>query len=347
MSTEDAESSNNQVTSSKGHEIFVTINFICLGGITSVFGIVTNIINMIVFYRQGFRSTTNISFFAMSVSDLCSLVFQLVFNIYFQPLCKDICMVVAYLDFQILTGGIPHAIFARITCFITVYVTAERYLCVVFPLHIKQMITRKRTAVAMIFIYCFALLCGLPVYVINQVGLKFYPGANISLLAIVPLQGHEVLNATEYFMHTVSGLVSFLAVVVLTSFLMITLNKKSKWRKTANALEEKSGAISTKDRKAIMIVVLVASVLIICYTPATILTIIMGLEPEFSMTGKYNNLYFISWSFVFLLENINASVNIFLYLKMNTKFRREFQVLFCSCIRGNQGNTAMYIKYEQ
>ncbi|CAG5124274.1 unnamed protein product, partial [Candidula unifasciata] len=51
-------------------EIVEFVNIVCLCGLVSMFGTVANIINLIVFYRQGLNTTINISFFALAVSDL-------------------------------------------------------------------------------------------------------------------------------------------------------------------------------------------------------------------------------------------------------------------------------------
>lgn len=334
-----------QIASNKEIDVLITIHFVFLYGFICVFGIMANVANMIVFYRQGLNTTTNISFFAMAVSDLCSLLFQLIFSMYFKPVCREMCMYIAYKDVQYLTGGIPHQVFARITCLITVYVTAERYLCVVFPLHIKQMITRERTAMSMVLIYSIMLLCAAPLYVVNRPGWKFYLDVNISLLCIIPLPGHEFINAIEYFMHAIGGLLAFLAVVVLTLLLMMTVKRKSSWRNTVN-VKDRSSSLSTKDRKAVTTVVLVAIVLIICYSPATFLSLIMAFQPEFSMSGKYHRLYHIVWSFALLFEVINSSVNIFLYINTNSNFRREFILLFCDCMKGKRNKFERYITYH-
>lgn len=116
---------------------------------------------------------------------------------------------------------------------ITAYITAERFLYGVFPLHIKQLITGKRTAISMISIYCITLFCLVPAYLMNTPGWKFYLEKNRSLLAIRSIAAHELSNAIEYFIQAIFGFLALLAVVVLTLLLMITLKKKSNWRKNS------------------------------------------------------------------------------------------------------------------
>uniref|UniRef100_A0A2C9KHS2 Uncharacterized protein n=1 Tax=Biomphalaria glabrata TaxID=6526 RepID=A0A2C9KHS2_BIOGL len=125
-------------------QIYELVNYVVFCNIFSVFGIFSNIINIIVFCRQGLDSTVNISFTGVAVSDLCSLVTLLWFNVCVNPLFVNSDVPMAPSEVQHLTGGFPHACFARITCWITVYITAERCLCIVSPLKIKRIITTKR-----------------------------------------------------------------------------------------------------------------------------------------------------------------------------------------------------------
>ncbi|XP_059177784.1 uncharacterized protein LOC131957098 [Physella acuta] len=141
----------------------VNYNFFCT--IFALFGILTNNINIIVFYKQGLTSSINISFLSLAISDLCSLITLLWFNVCANPLFKnadDIPMVPS--EFVHLTAGFPHACFARITCLITAYITAERCMCITLPLKIKQIITPRRAAYIICFIYILHMTTLVPEY---------------------------------------------------------------------------------------------------------------------------------------------------------------------------------------
>lgn len=310
-------------------QIFTLVNYIFLCGFISMFGIVTNVINMIVFYRQGLNTTTNISFFSLAVSDLCSLLIQQLFNFYINPMSKQFNLPMSFTEVQYLTSSIPRQIFARITFFITVYMTAERCLCVTFPLRIKQMITTRKTIVILIHIYIVIIICVLPIYTTHYLGWKFYPERNKTLLGLIILRMNNGASTTVYVIHSLSGLLAFLVILILTSILLTKLKEKSSWRKTANMHQDKSGSISSRDRTTMTMVALIACILIICYTPSTLLGVATVVEPEFGVGGKYYNLYSFFWSFAFIFENINSSVNIFMYLKMSSKYRAKCKEIFC------------------
>lgn len=309
-------------------EVVQFVNYVFLCGFVSLFGIATNVINLVIFYKQGLDSTTNISFFALAVSDLCCLLIQQLISFYNFPLTDEIRLPLMYTDVQHMTSGVPHAMFSRITCLITVYMTAERCLCVAFPLHIKQIITTRRTTAIIGLIYSVTLVSAVPIYTVNQLGWKFYPEFNQTLLGIVMTSENTAGITIVYFTHAFSGLLSFMVIIVLTAILMTKLREKSTWRKKACAQQDSSGSVSSRDRTTMAMVVLIASVLIVCYTPSTLLAVTTVWEPEFSVGGRYNNLYYVLWSCAFFMETINSSANIFLYLKMSSKYRQAFQEMF-------------------
>lgn len=315
-------------------EVIQCVNFVLLCGVVSLFGIATNVINLVIFYKQGLDSTTNISFFALAVSDLCGLLLQQLFSFFLNPLSQHLHLPIKYTDVQHLTSGVPRAVFSRITCLITVYLTAERCLCVAFPLHVKQIITPRRTSIVIAIIYSLTLLSAVPFYTANYLDWVFDCQWNKSLLVIVTSSDQIVGNAVLFVIMALSGVVSFILVVVFTAILLTNLREKSSWRKTANAQQNTHESASIRDRKTMVMVVLVAGILIICYIPSTSLALATVCEPEFSVGGRYYNLYYFLWSFAFLFETINSSVNIFLYLKMSSKYRQAFHELF-SCRRQN------------
>ncbi|CAG5118774.1 unnamed protein product, partial [Candidula unifasciata] len=108
-----------------------------------------------------------------------------------------------------------------------------------------------------------------------------------------------------------------LCVVVFTTILILKLRKASVWQ-----------SLSKRDKETLSMVALIAIILIICYTPSAVLCVLTVIEPEFSVGGKYFQTYQLFWTFAVVFENVNSSVNIFLYLKMSSKYRSTFRSLF-------------------
>ncbi|CAG5131486.1 unnamed protein product, partial [Candidula unifasciata] len=132
-------------------ELYFLIMFISQGIICqaiTVLGIFGNIINCIVFVKQGFSDNINVSLLGLTISDLCSLICIMWTCLFFSPVVRDTDLFSP--DVHILSGTWPHIIFTRITGWITAFISLERCVCVIKPLKIKTMFTRKRHFNAMI-----------------------------------------------------------------------------------------------------------------------------------------------------------------------------------------------------
>lgn len=304
-------------------QIFVVLNVVFLCTFVGLLGIITNLINLFIFYIQGLKSSMNITFFAMAISDLCGLLSQELYNIFFNPLFEAADLPLVPSEFQYMIAGIPRVAFSKITCLITVYATLERCLCIAFPLHVKRMITPRRTSLVMLCLYILTFASFSPLYFKTSINWKFNSNRNKTLLGLVFAIGSQKLTDIVYVFQTCLGLSSFVAVIVLTTVLVRQLSQKSAWRKSATMGLDKSQLMSNRDRRTMAMIALIASILIVCYTPSVILYSVTTIQPEFSIAGAYSNLFSALWSFGILFESVNSSVNMFLYMKMSSQYRKK------------------------
>lgn len=319
---------NEQTVSDIHRDLCTVVVHVIMCGVVSVFGAIANVLNLIIFYKQGLNTTINISFFSLAICDLCVLLLTQLFNLYVNPLFQSSSVPMTFTEVQYVTSGVPREAFARITCLITVFVTAERCLCVTFPLHVKQMITPRRTALVMFFIYSLTFMSVIPFYTAVSIVSQFSLQINRTIITVEVKSHKNTAEGAVYFIHSICEVLSFLSVILLTCLLIHKLREKSVWRRSASSDKTNSESLPSRDRKTVRMVILIASILIICYTPATLLCAATFIEPEFSIGGKYHNLMYILWAFAVLFENINSSANILLYLKMSTKYRETFLELF-------------------
>lgn len=316
--------------SSEGLQIFKIVNCVILSSIIGIFGICANVINIVIFYKRGLNNTVNISLFGIAISDLASLITAEWLNICLNPLVEnsDIPMVTA--EIQYLTAGWPHVCFTRITCCITVYVTAERCLCISVPLKVKRIFTPWRTKIAICSIYLLMFLCLVPEYATAYFDWAYYQPRNRTLLRLLFTHNRESVLGLVFVLNSTLGLLSFLAVTLCTAILVWKLKVMARWRQNSTFNLDQFCSFSLRDRKTVNMIVLIATILIICYTPGTVFLMITFFVPEFSVVGRYSNVFLAAWTFGLLLEVINSSVNIFLYYKMSTRYRQTFgQILAC------------------
>lgn len=313
-------------------EIFLTINHATLAGIISTLGIVTNIVNIAVFLKQGFRDTVNVSLFALALSDLSSLITLQWVNLLRNPLFVNSGVPVLPSEVQHLSGGWPHGFFSRFTSGITAYITFERCLCVLVPLKVKAIVTPNLAIVVIVTIFVILSLALIPDYATAYIDWKFDPTYNKSMLGLLFIGNREEMSILSFTMAAYVQIIFFVAVLTFTLILVIRIRQISKWRaSTASVGNTSSKGTQSRDNKTVKMVVLIATIFCVCFTPYIANFITTSALPDFQVVGRYHNMFVVSWSFAFLVDSINSSVNLFVYYRMSTKYRQAFHSLFQQC----------------
>lgn len=314
--------------SNEGRKIFTIINFVIICGALSVVGGMGNIINMLVFIKQGIGTSVNISLLGLAVADFSNLFTLAVISVFVNPFFEEADTILIPPEVLYLIGGWPHICFSRITCWITVYITGERCLCIALPLTVKRIITPTRTAVAVCVIYVLMTLSIAPEYTKAYIGWKVYPITNKTKLGLVFTNKKEPVEGLVFILNGVLGIASFPLVTIFTVVLLLQLKLKIKWRKGAVKAKDHADVTTDRDKKAMSMIAFIACVLILCYTPDLVVTLLIFAEPQFNILGKYFNLGLILYSFGLVCHAINSSINIFIYYSMSSKYKHTFHVLF-------------------
>ncbi|XP_005100340.1 allatostatin-A receptor-like [Aplysia californica] len=308
--------------------LFQMVNFAIICQIIDVFGTVTNIINIIVFVKLGFSDPVNVSLLGLTISDLGCLVTLIWHNICYNPLFNEMDLPFDPIDVQYLTAGWPHVTFTRITAWITAFITFERCLCIALPLKVKNIITPKRVAIVIVCLFIILIASVSPVYYVNRIGPKLSQKRNRTVIGLLFTEDREEVEAISFAVNNVIvPFCAFFVVIVCTVTLVVKLRSKTKWRKeTASA--GKSDNFSGRDQKVTKMVMMISTLFIVCFTPVSVMFIGMTVEPELSIDGQYRNLFFILFSFGFILESTNSALNIFIYYEMSSKYRTVFNHTF-------------------
>lgn len=317
------------VLSDSGRLIFEVTNFVVISSFIGVLGIVGNVINIIIFYNQGFSNTVNIGFFGLAISDLCCIIALEWISVCMNPLIVTTDTHWIPAEVMYLSGAWPHACFGRITSYITSYITAERYLCIALPLKVKEIITPRLTTLVLCLLYLLNLMTLVPEYATSYLGWNFLPTENKTCLSLSFTSNRLSVEGIVYVLHSLFGMGSFVAVIIFTSVLVTRLRQTSKWRISATSGFDRIREMPNRDRKTMKMIVLIATILIVCYTPGAVIamtTFIVG--SEFSIKGVYVNIFMAVWSVAVSFQVINSSINIILYYKMSSKYRETFHEIF-------------------
>ncbi|KAK0067957.1 FMRFamide receptor [Biomphalaria pfeifferi] len=306
----------------------VFISF-CIG----LCGIISNIINLIVFTKQGLDSTTNIGLFSLALADLLSSVTIEWYCISFNPLLIHSDINFYPPEVQHLTAGTPHSAFACITNWITAYIAAERCLSIASPLKVKQILTPRRTGFIIVLIYIGITMPVVPEYATAYLAPKFFPEFNKTLVGLAFIEGRYNLGGISLISYSILTFISFIAVILFTAILVIRLKQKTSWRRLSTFDNVQSENMSRRDRAAIKMVIVIASLFIVNFSPTVAFFGAVFIVPEFNITGKYRNLFLVSAAFAFITDALNASINIVSYYTMSTKYRQTFQQVFHRCFK--------------
>ncbi|XP_012945444.1 probable G-protein coupled receptor 139 [Aplysia californica] len=310
--------------------IIQLVNGVVICGLLSLFGVASNIINIVVFAKQGFQDSMNISLMGLAVSDLFSLLTTIWLSICANPLFYNSELPFDPRDLTDLTGGMPHILFVKIATFITAFITFERCLCIAVPLKVKTIITPRRTKTIIISIYIAMAVLVIPYYFGNRLEWIFDFNKNATVLKTTYTAERGMFEAITFLTQGVfTTSFSFVFVICCTIVLIVKLNSKTKWRRATAAKSDRAAeGVGVKDQKVVKMVTFIAVIFIVCSVPPTLMFLYMVIDPSFRIDGVYGNLYFVIWCSSFLTETVNSSVNIFVYLKMSSKYRIVFMKTF-------------------
>lgn len=305
----------------------VTIPVIC--AVISFCGIISNIINVLVFMKLGLTDNVNISLTALAGADLgISLTLQ------WQSICHNPIFESSDLPFKSteissLTAGYPRLCLTRISSWIMAFVTLERCLCVTLPLKVKAVITTQRTSVVIVSIFVTMVASIIPFYFgSTQFTIKFDSTANKTYVGTVRIQTTSRTETVAWGIESFLTISSFLVVGILTATLVWSLNTKRRWRqsltnetlRTPKHLPKSSNYSTTiaarRDKQVAKMVSLISLIFLVCFLP----TFLNQLASIF--VYDYVKISEVFWPFSIVTEGAYASVNIVIYLKMSSNYRK-------------------------
>ena len=127
------------LVSKRVRDIVVTINMAILSQIISVFGVVANIINIVVFIKQGFGEAMTVTLTGLAVADLGTVTCQVWLSICWNPWFhyERLSLPFRPLHIEYLSAGHPRLSSVRVSAWILALATFERCLCITIPFKVR------------------------------------------------------------------------------------------------------------------------------------------------------------------------------------------------------------------
>ncbi|KAK3752270.1 hypothetical protein RRG08_011231 [Elysia crispata] len=305
-----------------------------------IFGIVSNIINIVVFTKNGFTESVNVCLVALATLDLCShmvvlgtaplgiLLSQNVQNLDFDPLS------VMYLVACFLNGSLYNT-----ACFISSFVNMERCLCFILPLRIKTLITPRRSAAAVATFFLASICSVLPAYLSMKLDWRPHATLNRSVLGLVTFRSDtsRMFDIT-YYITSIFHVFCFSILLASNAGLAVSLRKQAKWQRSVTSEPQtgnrnttgscRSRSPSSRNMRVGRMIQVVSLVLLVSYMPTIALLLMAMRIPEVGEISVDDTRTVTVWALATFVLSANSSMNILLYHRMNSRFRNTFKTLF-------------------
>ena len=286
-----------------------------VGMVLSLFGIVGNIITILVLISPSMRTTsTNIYLTALSCSNIIFLLifipsysirYLLGYRLYITnqpPFAFEILLT------RLPTTPIYNTILLSII-YLTIAVSMDRLILVKFPLKAKQILTPRTTLTTILFIYIFSILYCIP-YWLEQ---RYIPELKLCRLTNIGIKIHKYTRVYIYI--PVVYLIPFITLTCINITIILNLIAMKRRKETLGAKNNKK---KQGDYHITLMLVAVIIVFVLCQIPLLVLNAWQAYDPQ----GASRSLLFHSInSLGILLMVFNTSTNFLLYCFFGQKFR--------------------------
>ncbi|XP_005101922.1 neuropeptide receptor 15-like [Aplysia californica] len=313
-----------------------TIIRVYLLGPLSLFGVVANLINIIVFSRMNKRLTVNISLLALAVSDCLGLLGTLWTSICLHPLVlKSNNLPFIPEEIEFVTGTWIHLVFINITKSLTFIICAERCLCILLPMKVKILITVRRIKVIICFLFLWGVASQYIMLHTTRVVWKFSEERNATLLGTKLMENWGKIQLPFLVVkNIVSHYIISFGIAIMTVINVVKLRLQSKWRQSVSQTRT-SATITRRDSRVASTVIAICVIFLLCFLPGSVMFTATLTVPGLNRVGRHREMFEGFVSVLILLQNVNSSVNIFVYFIINAQYRQEFAQLCGRCRKRN------------
>lgn len=306
---------------------------IILKPLVVVVGVSTNVVNCLVFRRQGLRDRMNLCLFVHSLVDMTFLTYSIAFTVsYFYRLVDAVVGEEYYLKTLYYAQG---ALFGlrEASAGISVVIAVERCLCVVFPLRASTLMhwrTMGMLLAAIVVLMQAAFITTPLKYSVVSIASNTSAGARWQPVPDGRWQTDRTLQtysvAEDALMQIVVPIGTFIIVSLCTTVTVLRLQAAMSWREKTSS----SGSDAQVRQVALTrMLVLVSGVFIASKVPFVVMILARNLVSDFSTTGRYYNLYMTTFILVYYLPYANSAVNFFVYVSRSARFRQDLRAIMC------------------
>ncbi|CAG5121682.1 unnamed protein product [Candidula unifasciata] len=296
----------------------------------------TNIINIIVFSKIGFSESSTVVLFGLVLSDLGFLFLSCVsqtLDILDSAVGLRPLEPFKQFAYQVLWW---YNMFYDVTILLTVFNAVQKCACVAIPLTFKSIFTTSRSIKVTVVIYSAAVIYYVPIFASPGTWTRFDYSRNWTrLYNYYYPQNKLAFTVVHIFSRIILPLVSQVIVIFCMIVLIYKLREAQRNRRsmgsgtelpanTYNRISQQSHKNTAREIRAIQTVTLVSAIFVVCNMPDILITFTNKFYPAFGDAMKYEGAFKMCSAIQDVFAVINSAVNIFVYLKYNSKYRRKF-----------------------
>lgn len=318
-----------------------------------VFGIVTNIANIVVLTRPTMIcSATNWLLMCLAIADLLTMLVYLphlikfyIFNNLGSALLNHTNSW-AWVVYQKLMVSCTIS-FHAIAVWLTVSLAVFRFICIYMPISGPSLcsITNASKTTIVISILCF--MVAIPNMLVTKIQSCQFSG-KIPILYLLHIDNSFViLNKLNFWLQaTCFKLIPSVFLTALTVGLILSMKKAT--QRQSNLLNNSKSQRKAKQREQRTTIMLLAVVLLFLLTeaPQGFLILLSYFKEDF-----YENVYQKLGDLIDFFTLVNESTNFILYTTMSKQFRSIFSSIFCPCCTApstnNTENASVHRKFTE
>ncbi|CAL1546410.1 unnamed protein product, partial [Lymnaea stagnalis] len=315
-----------------------------VGTIVSIIGLVTNAITIKTFVAMGADDGVTVSFLCLSSAEfVCFLALlgqELSMTLWVIEMISGyrIVFFIQPMAFNNFFGNIRNCLFT-IPVLMTVYLSVAKCMCVVKPLHFKNMFSVRQTLWIMAGFCVFAIVSYVPIFA--SIGVPELYDGNINktrpMLWISP-ELDVIKNVVWTMRDSVPCFASEVIIIICIYVMSDSLMRATKFRASSTSggmsasirdshhkygkhVKGNTSQLGGSELQVIKQVVLISVVYIVGNTPKIVVFLAMSVVPDLRIGQRHQNLVVVIANTRELIEMIMSAVNIFIYYEYNSKFR--------------------------
>ncbi|KAK6976059.1 G-protein coupled receptor frpr-1 [Biomphalaria glabrata] len=316
------------------YELLKEVTFIIKCGILfplAFIGTVTNTLNVLVFYKQGFKDGTNISVTAIAfwnlLKCLCGLVTKFSYPISFVDQAFGVTwdnITFPYIEYTTIYAG-------YVTFSLAAFLSVERFLCVWKPFTAKSLLTPTTIFLSVVIISIGTFGAYVVVYFAYTIKFEYSQTFNTTVAIYVFSDFYYQKSAVFMVYYQVQAIlipaISFILMSLFSLATVYCLKKNSQYLYNHQSFKTNAPSREKQVSKTLLIVILVY---IINLFPRFVFYIAQLAEPEFYVLRKYNNLFVTVALLIFIIDSVNSCSHFFIFTVFSSNFKDHLLSLFLS-----------------